>query len=325
MLKLIFKSFWKQNNMKKNIEVVPYNPKWPQMFENEALLIKQALGDNCIAIHHIGSTSVPGLNAKPIIDVLPVVKDILEVDNATKAMERLGYEAKGEYGIAFRRYFQKGVNVRTHNVHVYEKGDTEINRYLKFRDWMRSHADDAQAYATLKLELASKFPNDILNYCSGKDAFVASIDAKDGFDGWRIVQALTNREWAAVRTLRQQYFFKLKPDPFTWTFEHKDHIHFIFYKNAEIIGYTHLQLWPKGKAALRIIVIDERYRNHGFGSQFLKLCERWLAHRGFDKLLVCSSQAAHKFYCKHGYTEMPFDDPDGYVVDSRDIEMGKVL
>ncbi len=161
--------------MKKNIEVVPYSPEWPKMFASEAELIKQALGNNCITVHHIGSTSVPNLSAKPIIDILPVVKDIQEVDKATKALESLGYEAKGEYGIAFRRYFQKGKNARTHNVHVYQEGDPEINRYLKFRDWMRSHPDDAEKYAKLKEGLAAKFPEDILQYCNGKDAFVASI------------------------------------------------------------------------------------------------------------------------------------------------------
>ncbi len=282
--------------MNSNIEVVRYDPNWPSMFNQEAALIQQTLGSNCLTIHHIGSTSVPGLCAKPIIDILPVVKNILEVDKAAKAMERLGYEAKGEHGIAFRRYFQKGREVRSHNVHVYEEVDPEIDRYLKFRDWMRSHEDDAQAYANLKIELATKFPQDILRYCFGKDAFVANIDMKDGFSGWRMVQALTDREWTAVRTLRQKNFFKSNIDPYTWTFEHKDHIHFVFYKNAEIIGYAHLQLWPERRAALRIIVIEEAYRNHGFGSQFLKLCERWLYHQGHKVLLIQSSPEAYQFY-----------------------------
>lgn len=311
--------------MKKNIEVVPYSLQWPEMFASEAELVKQALGNNCITIHHIGSTSVPGLSAKPIIDILPVVRNIQEVDKATKAMESLGYEAKGEYGIAFRRYFQKGKDIRTHNVHVYQEGDPEISRYLKFRDWMRSHTSDAESYGKLKLELAKKFPYDILQYCNGKDTFVANIDAKDGFDGWRIVKALTDREWDAVRLLRQKYFFKSKEDPYTWTFTHKDHVHFVFYKNAEIIGYTHLQLWPENRAALRIIVIDERYRNSGFGSQFLRLCERWLYHQGFKKILIQSSQEAYKFYQRHGYKEMAFNDPDGYETDPQDIEIGKCL
>ena len=159
----------------RKIEVVEYTSSWPELFEVEAELIKRALGRNCIEIHHIGSTSIPGLSAKPVIDMLPVVRDIQEVDKATKAMESLGYESKGEYGMAFRRYFQKGKNIRTHHVHVYQEANPEISRYLKFRDWMRSHTSDAENYGKLKLELAKKFPYDILQYCNGKDAFVASI------------------------------------------------------------------------------------------------------------------------------------------------------
>lgn len=307
------------------IEVTSYDPNWVPMFESEAKLIKQALGSNCLKVHHIGSTSIPNLPAKPVIDILPVVNNILEVDEATNAMERLGYEAKGEYGVAFRRYFQKGLATRTHNVHVFEAGVPEINRHLKFRDWMRSHDDDAQEYARLKLELAKKYPNDPLKYCLGKDSFVANIDAIDGYDGWRMVKALTDREWAAVHSLRKKNFFKSKPDPFRWSFEHKDHIHLVFYKNSEVIGYTHLQFWPDARAALRIIVIDDRYRNLGFGSQFLKLCERWLLHQGVEKLHIQSSPSAYKFYSTHEYLRVPFNDPDGYETDPRDIEIGKIL
>jgi GrpB-like predicted nucleotidyltransferase (UPF0157 family)/GNAT superfamily N-acetyltransferase len=310
---------------KRKIEIVEYDPGWPKLFELEAKRVKQALGSNCIIVHHIGSTSIPGLSAKPIIDMLPVVRDIQEVDQATKAMESLGYEAKGEYGMAFRRYFQKGGDIRTHHVHVYQEDDPEISRYIKFRDWMRSHPDDAESYAKLKVELAKKFPHDILQYCNGKDAFVASIDAKDGFDGWRMVQALTDREWEAVRHLRHKYFFKSKADPYTWTFKHKDHIHFVFYKNADIVGYAHLQLWREHRAALRMIVIDEPFRNLGLGSQFLTLCERWLKHQGFNKILTQSSPEAHKFYIHQGYVEMPFNDPDDHDTNARDIEMGKFL
>lgn len=283
------------------IEVVPYNPKWPQLFEIEAALIKKALGDNCIAIYHVGSTSVPGLSAKPIIDILPVVKDILEVDHRTKAMENLGYVAKGENGMAFRRFFQKGGTVKTHNVHVYEQGDPEIDRYLKFRDWMRSHPDDREAYAKLKKELAAKFPHDILSYCNGKDAFVASIDDKDGYQGWRMVQALTDREWAAVSALHQK------------ASNEKDHIHFVFYKNADIIGYAHLQLLPKHQALLHVIVIDEHWK-----ARFLKLCERWLVHQGFKMLWVQSTPETYPFFCNQGYRKMP-------NLSGSHADMGKVL
>ena len=92
------------------IRVVPYDPRWPIQFESEARVIKKALGDNCVDVQHMGSTSVPGLAAKPVIDMIPVVWDIMKVDKDTAAMQALGYEAKGEYGIPFRRYFQKQGN-----------------------------------------------------------------------------------------------------------------------------------------------------------------------------------------------------------------------
>jgi GrpB-like predicted nucleotidyltransferase (UPF0157 family) len=160
------------------IQVVTYNTEWPHLFEMEAKLIKDALGENCIAVHHIGSTAVPGLSAKPIIDIVPVVKDILLVNQFTPAMENIGYIAKGEYGIPFRRYFQKGNAKRSHNVHVFEAGNNEIHRYLRFRDWMRTHVNDRDAYGALKAELALKYPNDILNYSLGKESFIADIDSK---------------------------------------------------------------------------------------------------------------------------------------------------
>lgn len=314
--------------MNKNlIEVVPYKNEWPEQFKAEAKLIQRALGDNCLAVHHIGSTSVPSLVAKPIIDMLPVVKDILLVDQVTQAMEQIGYEAKGEYGIPFRRYFQKGNIQRTHNVHIFEEGNSEIARHVKFRDWMREHEDDREAYGRLKTELALKFPYDIKSYSLGKDAFIANIDSKAGFDGLRIVRALTDREWEAARRFRQQYIFNKTPvlDPCTWTFEHKDHVHFILYKGINIIGYAHIQLWPENRAALRIIVIEEPYRNRGIGGELLKSCERWLLYQGIKKLHIQSPPEACKFYCKHQYTPMPFDDPDGHKSDASDIEIAKLL
>lgn len=126
--------------------------------------------------------------------------------------------------------------------------------------------NDARVYANLKVELAAKFPHDILQYCNGKDTFVASIDAKDGFDGWRMVKALTDREWATARTLRQKYFFKSDVDPYTWIFEYKVHVHFVFYKMQTLLANAHLQLWAKCRAALGSITIDESFRNRGFGS-----------------------------------------------------------
>ncbi|HHU0051804.1 TPA: GNAT family N-acetyltransferase [Legionella pneumophila] len=309
------------------IKVVSYDSNWPVQFEQEAERIKKALGSNCIEIHHIGSTSVPDLVAKPVIDMIPVVLDISKVDGANAAIRALGYEAKGEYGIPFRRYFQKGDNRLTHHAHVFELGNPEIERHLKFRDWMRMHPKDREAYARLKQELARRYSDDITAYCLGKEDFIATIDKKAGFNGLRMVKALTTREWDKVRHFRQFYFFDKAglSDPYTWTIEHNAHVHFVLFQGSEITGYAHLQLWSHNRAALRIIVIDELKRNHQYGTRFLALCEKWLKSQGYQSLHVESSPDALKFYRNNGYIDMPFDDPDGYEGDPRDTAVGKIL
>ncbi len=313
--------------MTRKVDIVPYNPVWPQMFEEEAARIKQALGETCIAIHHIGSTAVPGLCAKPVIDMIPVVLDIMKVDQASQNMQHLGYEAKGEFGMLFRRFFVKNCSSGAYHVHVFEQNNPEIERHLKFRDWMRTHEDDRNAYAVLKQDLALKYPHDRNSYALGKEDFIVDIDAKIGLMGVRIVNALTPREWEAVRAFRNKTFFDKIPiaDPYTWTFDHQDHAHLVFYQGAKIIGYAHIQFWPDQRVALRIIVIDERIRGQGLGGQFLTLCERWLKQKGFHVLHTQSSPAAHPFYLKYGYIEMPFNDPDGYESDPQDTDMGKML
>lgn len=309
--------------MKNEVQVVSYNPQWPSMFENEAKLIRQALGDNCIAVHHIGSTSIPGLAAKPIIDMIPVVNNISEVDSQIEAMNALGYQALGEYGMLFRRFFQK----EGFNIHVYEEGTPDIKRYLLFKNWMCQHPEDKQAYEQLKQNLAQQFSHDRFAYTVGKDEFVASIDKKTGFNGLRIVNALTPREWKTLRYFRQHYFFDLRSiqDPYTWTFNDSKHLHFVLYQGNEVIGYAHIQLWPEQRAALRIIVVDEPYRNKGIGGQFLQQCERWLKENQYRSLHIESTPEVYPFYLKRGYSKAPFNDPDGYESNPHDIPLAKKL
>ena len=164
--------------MPQHITVTNYNPIWPSMFKEEAKRIRSILGRNCLALHHIGSTAVPGLVAKPIIDILPVVRNILEVDSVCEAFEHLGYEYLGEFGIPGRRYLRKGGNERTYQVHIFsEDNQSEIHRHLAFRNYLRTHADICQSYAALKRKLAEEFPYDIDGYCQGKDRFIKQIEA----------------------------------------------------------------------------------------------------------------------------------------------------
>jgi GrpB-like predicted nucleotidyltransferase (UPF0157 family)/N-acetylglutamate synthase-like GNAT family acetyltransferase len=303
------------------VEVVPYDTRWPELFAVEAAKILAALGDNCIAIHHIGSTSVPGLSAKPIIDMVPVVKDILKVDTA--AMEELGYRGRGELGMLFRRYFSNHVC----HVHIWEEGNPEIDKHLIFRNYLIKYPSELKRYEALKLDLAEAFRMDRASYTLSKDNLVKEMLHKAGFQGITMVQALTDREWETVKRMRQQYFFDLVnvQDPYTWTFEDDKHFHIVLSKGCDIVGYAHLQFWPGSRAAVRIIVIEEAYRNQGLGSTFLKDIERWLTHQGIKSFHTQSSPAAYNFYKKSGYVEMPFNDPDFHESDPQDVDMGKIL
>src|SRR5918993_5992034 len=117
------------------VEVVPHDPRWRGAFEAEAKQVAAALGENVVAIHHVGSTAIPDIYAKPVIDLLVEVREITGVDGRSSAMESLGYEVMGEYGIPGRRFFRKDTRagIRTHNIHAFEAGSAEAERHLAFR------------------------------------------------------------------------------------------------------------------------------------------------------------------------------------------------
>ncbi|EWG11086.1 GrpB family protein [Cytobacillus firmus] len=164
--------------MRRKVEVTVYDSDWEFKFQSEAELIKTIFKKEIRAIHHIGSTSIPGLAAKPVIDIMPVVIDIKMVDRFNTEMISLGYEPRGENGLPGRRYFQKGGNQRTHHVHIYEKGSPEITRHLAFRDYLRENEEDAKQYGALKMKLAKQFPFNIDSYIKGKEALVQEIEMK---------------------------------------------------------------------------------------------------------------------------------------------------
>lgn len=255
----------------KKIVVTPYNPDWPNIFEQEALKIKGALGDDCIALHHVGSTSIPGLLAKPIIDIVAVVNNTASV---TLPLENLGYLYKGEYNIPLRDFFNKP----DVNLHVFEEGAPGIELNLLFRDYLREHPEARDEYARLKEDLLKekssyeKNNSFFTGYNHGKDSFITKILKAAGYNRVRMVKCAHHAEWEAAIALRQKYFF----DPLSIKDPHHEHAHLVLYKGTEIIGYAHIQFWPEHRAALRIIVIDEKHQNQGFDSQFLAVIEKWL-------------------------------------------------
>jgi GrpB-like predicted nucleotidyltransferase (UPF0157 family) len=161
----------------RKIEVVDYDPSWPTRYAAEREIILRSLGDLVVAIHHIGSTAVPGLAAKPIVDIMLAVRDLSALDARNAEMEALGYRPMGESGVAGRRYFKKGGDDRTHQAHAYVSGDPNLSRHLAFRDYLRLHPDVAREYGDLKRSIAQSCDNDIARYCDGKDAWVKRVEA----------------------------------------------------------------------------------------------------------------------------------------------------
>ncbi|MFB6362814.1 GrpB family protein [Paenibacillus elgii] len=159
------------------ITVVEYDPNWKNAYLKEEHAIKEILQDELVNSFHIGSTSVPDLKAKPIIDILLVVNDINECDTYSAQFEKLGYEVMGEFGIKGRRYFRKGGDHRTHQIHAFQYDNIqEIERHLSFRDYLRLNPGICKEYGELKSKLADKHPTDIDSYGDGKEDFVKKIE-----------------------------------------------------------------------------------------------------------------------------------------------------
>jgi GrpB-like predicted nucleotidyltransferase (UPF0157 family) len=148
------------------VTLVPPDPVWAERFEDEARRLRALFGDVLLAIHHVGSTSVPGLWAKPIIDIMPIVRTIHGLEAWQPAAEAAGYAWRGEYGIPGRRYLRTDEL----HVHIYQPGHPEIARHLAFRDHLRADDGAREAYATLKRELATQL--DRMAYTDAKGPFV---------------------------------------------------------------------------------------------------------------------------------------------------------
>ena len=163
---------------KQIIEVVEYNPLWPEEYQKESSEIARALNGQIVAIHHIGSTSVPGLKAKPVIDILLEVKNVDLLDKYDSKMKEPGYIAMGEFGIPGRRFYMKGLYQRTHHIHAFNAGSPGVHRHIAFRDYLIAHTGIAREYATLKIRCANECGNDIDIYCDGKHEFVQTYEKK---------------------------------------------------------------------------------------------------------------------------------------------------
>jgi len=160
-------------------EIRAYDPQWPTMFEAERKLIRDRLGDMVVAVHHVGSTSIRGMKAKPEIDLLIIVRNISEIHAINSGMTELRYTVRGDCGIEGRYYYSKDADSRrTHKAHVCEAQHSNVGRQLAFRDYLRDHPDVARDYEALKSRLAGANAQGIAEYLEGKRPFIDRVIEK---------------------------------------------------------------------------------------------------------------------------------------------------
>ncbi|MGD0189685.1 MAG: GrpB family protein [Rhizomicrobium sp.] len=161
------------------VELVPHAPLWLEMAQAEAQRLKTALGPLLLRVEHIGSTSIPGIMAKPIIDFIPVVTDLESLDANTAALEALGYDCLGEFGIPTRRYCRLNdptTGKRRFQLHCFARDSPQILRHLAFRDYLRAHPAIAKEYETVKQCAAALHPDNVLLYNDAKNDWIKTTE-----------------------------------------------------------------------------------------------------------------------------------------------------
>ncbi|MFX0183133.1 MAG: GrpB family protein [Candidatus Hodarchaeota archaeon] len=156
------------------IKLLPYQLEWKELFSKEKQHLEATIGNNILEIEHIGSTAIPGMTAKPIIDIAIAIHNFEEAKVCIDLLEKIGYEYKGEFGISRRHYFVKGTPRRYH-LHMNEITSENWKNHISFRDYLIKHPDKAKQYADLKIKPAQQFKANREAYIEGKTSFIKKI------------------------------------------------------------------------------------------------------------------------------------------------------
>ncbi|MCX5580727.1 GrpB family protein [Kaistia terrae] len=163
------------------VDLQPHSPAWQPAAEHEAQRLADALGPHLIVVHHIGSTAIADIVAKPILDLIPVVFSITAFDACRSILLDLGYEWWGEYGMAGRRYAtltDGATGQRCIQLHIFEQGSRHIERHLAFRDYLRANPEKAREYEAVKLRSRDRHPSDSHAYTDAKSAWIRATEVE---------------------------------------------------------------------------------------------------------------------------------------------------
>jgi GrpB-like predicted nucleotidyltransferase (UPF0157 family)/GNAT superfamily N-acetyltransferase len=307
------------------IKIKTYDPNWLQLYDFESDQIKRVLNDNLLEIHHIGSTSVAGLAAKPVIDIIALVKNFAD---AIIGLEAIGFESRGEMCLPFRRYFRKDQSV---NLHLYENSSPEVYLNLCFRNYLRANQEAKDEYQKLKYlllkdqRIGAKDYGRFSNYNLGKDDFIRKILQKAGFNEFRLMYCNHRNEWYRYHSIRKKQLFdraNLRYDKKHPTIFSSDCFHFILYKGVEIVTIAMVEFLDDKIAVLRGLATDEPYKRKGYAQEMMHLLERWVKYQNRQVIKMHANLEAELFYRKLGYAEIEFND---ISISHNVIDMGKYL
>lgn len=159
----------------KTLVVVDYDPHWVDTFERVRAQVWPAVREVASGVEHVGSTSVPGLAAKPIVDVVVVVPNASDVALGIERLAAIGYVHRGNLGIEGREAFENPAGLPAHHLYLCPTGSAPLANFRALRDHLRAHPESAAAYAALKRRLAAEFPHDVESYVSGKSDFILGV------------------------------------------------------------------------------------------------------------------------------------------------------
>lgn len=179
----------------RRVEVTAYDPEWPRTFQRIREHVWPAIQHAAMDLEHVGSTSVPGLRAKPVIDACIVVASRRDIPHVVTALARLGYVHRGNLGVPDREAFKPPASLPKHRLYASHRGSLSLRNHLGLRDYLRAHPDDATAYGDLKESLAKRFPDDIDSYIAGKTEFILGILRTIGY---------ADEELAEIRRINQR-------------------------------------------------------------------------------------------------------------------------
>jgi GrpB-like predicted nucleotidyltransferase (UPF0157 family) len=195
--------------------VQPYNPAWPKQFETDAKVLKGIFGDDTVAIEHIGSTSVPGMDGKPTIDILILVNDLAVADKHVAAMKDAGYEHLVGYvspdSVLFRKMKD---NTLLSNVHVFQKDHPHVREMLTLRNYLRSHPEEVTAYSDLKKELFQKYPDDYATYRKLKDEYMVGLKSRAAQPAnlkFEVADSVPPKDFVMIAIKAVEELYKKKP------------------------------------------------------------------------------------------------------------------